>query len=228
MRLWIDVPGDCILSAIKYLNLRGQIVGTSCDVVNVIQMEAFMKTWYKLTAILAVAAFLSGALTACGKKSDDDGAKITYGSLNSDGNIVTSKNSAVQGLPLDLSVHNISTMASGYQTGQASYNSYMPSAQVSFQLYVNGASQFGQATNQWSQWQQVGTFWAQSASACYDQGCQTVMLSLILTPATNNQNFEYRQIAIKKDVRANRVVGVREYTGPYNYLRSLDQMMREF
>lgn len=184
-----------------------------------------MKTGYKLTAILAVAAFLSGALTACGKKSDDDAAKITYGSLNSDGNIVTSKNSAVQGLPLDLSVHNISAMASGSQAGQYSY---LPSTQIGFQLYVNGASQFGQATNQWSQWQQVGTFWTQSASACYDQACQTVMLSLILTPATNNQNFEYRQIAIKKDIRTNRVVGVREYTGPYNYLRSLDQMMREF
>lgn len=187
-------------------------------------LEVFMKPGKFIGAMMTLSLVLTTTLVACGKKGDDgDSNTITYGTLRSDGQqVTTSGNSMVQGMRLDANIRNIT--ANSVYCVQAPCNQ----SQVRFDMTLNGASQAIMSGTTWSSWQTLGSFYYAHASACYDASCQTVALTVLVTPYGMGQNYEFRQFIIKKDIRNNKILNVKEYQGPYNSMRlNVDQLRYE-
>jgi hypothetical protein len=170
--------------------------------------------------VAAVGTFLSGFLTACGKKGDD-GAAINYGSLSSDGNSVSTKSAmSVQGVPLSLTIRNIQAYATGMQQQQIycfTYPCNTGSSQVNFELVIGGTGQYQQVnatTFDYAQWTSVANWYVKSAAMCTDASCGVVVVSVIVCPYLygGQYNTEFRQVAVKRDMRAGKVIAIREFT----------------
>lgn len=185
-----------------------------------VEKEVFMKTWKLFWVLVFVGVMSSGFLTACGKGGDSSGHNsLSYGSVSSDGTNVTSSNTSIAGIPVSLSITNITR---GYYGGgccggwNGGYNGGYGGQSVSFTLSINGQSSQLQATTAESGFNtQIANFYADTAMACYDSSCNTVLLAVIIAGSGYNSygNYECKEIAIRKNMTNNAVEAVREFQG---------------
>src|SRR5688500_8383683 len=96
-----------------------------------------MKSWRVFLMFVALGVALSSALTACGKKNNDDNDAVSYGSVSSDGNVVTSRNTSIQGIPLDLQIRNITVNGYGTQVSQQ-WGQQQGTTTIYYDLSLNG------------------------------------------------------------------------------------------
>ena len=190
-----------------------------------------MKSWKLFWTVVFVGSFLTMGLTACGKKDDSKNTSVSYLSMTSDGQTVTS-NSTLGGMQMNLQMRNLQAYAaSGYQ------------GNVTFDLTINGSyanpqtnrvyadfTQYAGAT-----YSQLGQYYVVSAGRCADASCSVIYASTIVAGCYQQQQqyqyqqqgctmWEYKQFAVKKV--NGQISGLREWTGS----QTLDMagIMRQF
>lgn len=196
-----------------------------------------MKTWKLFWVCVFVGVMSSGFLTACGKGGDDSSSRsnLSYGSVNSDGTNVTSTNSTLAGMPISITISNIGR---GYGGGYPSYPTYNNSnyyggygQSVSFQMTINGQTQNMQASTQESGFvSQIAMFYIDTAIGCYDSSCNTVLLAVIVAGSGGGYgggygNYEYKEIAIRKNMTNGQIEAVREFQGGTAQMVPINQLM---
>lgn len=198
-----------------------------------------MKTWKLFWVLVFVGVMSSGFLTACGKGGDDsrptNNNNLNSGSLSSDGSTVTSSNSTLAGRPIAVTITNITRgYGGGYPNnyyGGYPNNSYSGYGQqsISFVMSVNGQSANLQATTSESGFvTQLGGVYVDTAIGCYDVSCNTVLLAVIVAGSGGyGGGYEYKEIAIRKNMVNNQVEAVREFQGGTAQMVPINQLMSQ-
>lgn len=85
-------------------------------------------------------------------------------------------------------------------------------------------SQYGSQYGAYGQTIQMANYFQVTHQAmCYQYTCDEVLLSIII----QGYNGEARQIAVRRNMRENRIVNMNEYPVTGNQYRPIDQLMRE-
>lgn len=107
-------------------------------------------------------------------------------------------------------------------------NGGTPYSSLIFTVSINGQQQqlstslqFGNSFSQRQQ-AQVNGMPVYYEAGCYDQSCTSILLTLVIGGTS-----DFRQIAIRKDMRQNKIVKLGEWQVTYNNQRSLQQIMTE-
>lgn len=188
-----------------------------------------MKTMKSLTvSVLACATLI---FTACAKK-DDNNNIITAGTLQSDGQKITSTNSTIGGVPLTLTLANITNNGStgGYNTGYSQ-------GSIGFDLTLSGAtskisSPLMTGPNQFSNTQYVGQFSVDTGSICFDASCNEIIVDLAIGSQgnyqSNNQTMMCKEIIFKKNMRDNKITALKELNVSCNALKTFYDLRTAF
>lgn len=124
-----------------------------------------------------------------------------------------------QALTFELMVNNETRQL----TSQLTSNAYGAYGQPAYAQQGYYGQQYGQYGAYGQTIQMAGYFQVTYQSMCYQPTCDEVMLSIII----QGYNGEARQIALRRNMRENRIVNMNEYTVSGNQYRSIDQLMRE-
>ena len=95
--------------------------------------------------------------------------------------------------------------------------------QQAYPGYTQGYSQPYNTYGGYGNQTQIGGFMVRYEAACYQVTCEDVMINLIFT----GNSYEVKQVGIRRRMRENRVVNMRDYVGNQSVIRTIDQMMRE-
>lgn len=198
----------------------------------------------------SVAWVLTSGTVACNQNAGNSN-NLTRGSLQTDGKTLFASTS-LGGQPLTLSVQNIrlnganptAYMNNGYYNNAYTNYGTTTGQNVSFDLTLNretrnlvsmlaanssmGAANYYQPSynpygyNNYANTQvvQMASYFQVSYTAtCYLYTCDEVLLSVLI----QSYNNDTRQIAIRKNMREDRIVNMSEYTA----VRTTDQLLRE-
>lgn len=185
-----------------------------------------MKTMKSMTVtVLACASLI---FTACAKKDDNNGV-LTAGTLQSDGQKITSTNSNISGQPLTLTLSNIVNNGTTGNYNSSGYNQ----GSVGFDLALNGAttrvvSPLMTGPNQFSNTQYVGQFSVDTGSICFDAACNEIIVDLAIGSQgnyqSNTQTMMCKEIIFKKNIRDNRITALKELNVSCNALKTFNDL----
>lgn len=176
----------------------------------------------KLFKSISLVIFASLVMMACGKSGNKN---MTSGSLTSDGQKVTSQNSNIGGVGVNITIANISNTASQNNL------TYSGGAGLSFDLSINGSSQKIWAplmmsdNDGFAAFSGFGSFMISSNSVCKDNNCSEMILdTLIMSSNGYNLQSYCKEILIKKNIQQNKIVAIKELN--INCNQSLDTVSK--